>query len=1036
MIKKVQLILLVMACLAPLVSARLEPQLMILFLFTALFLGAVVTYILSRFAPGLPYTVVVFACGAGISVLGTYVPDENVLKESIKMWDEMEPELILFLFLPALLFGEAMLLNFHHVRGAVAPAAILAGPGALFGAFAMAALVKLALPYGWDWSLCLIFGVILCATDPVAVVALLKSAGASHKLTYLIIGEALMNDGTALVLYNLLYSLIKLDNPEGMFTAYDVAIYFVRVIVISPLMGFAFGMGSVACLSVANRRMQEGDTTIQMAITICCAYLTFFCAEFILHVSGVLCCCAAAITLSRFAVPLFLRPETIHSIWAAFEWIGNTLIFILAGLIIGSRSLAFLKPVDIINIFIVYFFMFLIRGCMMVICYPLLSNPALGKPSTWSDCIFATWGGLRGAVSMALALSLLHSTEKGETTLSADDSHRVFFLVGGVAGLTLLVNATTSSFVLQKLALLDESSNTLETRIMFHYVKKRIRVKAMQLLEQLRKSRPTQINPYLVARYCSILSEEDAAEISVEQYPMQDLQSHGKTSDLSRIRPSISASNLQSALLSPQSSQAMTAPVAATGGGGGGGSYKPPGTAGSGAMSKLFGAIDAPVPAPDSPNTPGHHPMTDGKMAKFQPGTPSLPESPVASPKKPFVRPKPSRNFSILGLASDDSGFNLSAMDGSGDGGEGAAGAGAAGAVSSPLAQMQLGVDQSSMPVPYAGGAGHDDVHDDAEDLHQIPDSYNRPVILNDLLSHIRRAFLEVVRVSYWRQINSGKLPRKSSAALILLNSIDVALETTDTPGLQDWDVIEAHYRALFQSQTNYRDPLNQAAHELGAFHEDNNSTATNERTQRTLKRARSRASIGVYQHESATVGTIAKSLKDYREAQIVYLLTTFIDAHHYAQKRIPYYLGDTETIDTPEEALVVQESREIVAIAKARLAAIDPSIVTLQCSKQTARWILHMQEDQIEEFLHEGIITPNDAEALFAEVEGDLKALGKVEWINILLAKMQDKVVGTLCCRSCCPSTSQSSNLYQRTHTQSADGDDEFFDCEYVQVE
>jgi NhaP-type Na+/H+ or K+/H+ antiporter len=97
----------------------------------------------------------------------TAVNDNDVLKQSEKMWNGMEPELLLFMFLPALLFGEAMSLNFHHVRGAVIPAAILAGPGALFGAFFMALLVKYLLPYNWDWSLCLLFGCILCATDPV-----------------------------------------------------------------------------------------------------------------------------------------------------------------------------------------------------------------------------------------------------------------------------------------------------------------------------------------------------------------------------------------------------------------------------------------------------------------------------------------------------------------------------------------------------------------------------------------------------------------------------------------------------------------------------------------------------------------------------------------------------------------------------------------------------------------------------------------------------------------------------------------------------
>lgn len=82
----------------------------------------------------------------------------------------------------------------------------------------------------------------------VAVVALLKSSGASNKLTYVIIGEALMNDGTALVLYNLFYTLVKKD-AGPIFTPLDVTIYFLRVIFISPLLGFAFGLVSLGMLA-------------------------------------------------------------------------------------------------------------------------------------------------------------------------------------------------------------------------------------------------------------------------------------------------------------------------------------------------------------------------------------------------------------------------------------------------------------------------------------------------------------------------------------------------------------------------------------------------------------------------------------------------------------------------------------------------------------------------------------------------------------------------------------------------------------------
>jgi NhaP-type Na+/H+ or K+/H+ antiporter len=143
---------------------------MVEFLFFALFIGALITFILSRHAPGLPYTVTAFAAGAALSFIFTPIDDEDSLKQSEHLWNLFQPELLLYVFLPAVLFGEAMSLNFHHVRDAVVPAAVLAGPGALFGALLMAVVAKYLLPYNWDWPLCLLFGSILCATDPVGMI--------------------------------------------------------------------------------------------------------------------------------------------------------------------------------------------------------------------------------------------------------------------------------------------------------------------------------------------------------------------------------------------------------------------------------------------------------------------------------------------------------------------------------------------------------------------------------------------------------------------------------------------------------------------------------------------------------------------------------------------------------------------------------------------------------------------------------------------------------------------------------------------------
>jgi NhaP-type Na+/H+ or K+/H+ antiporter len=145
----------------------IEDEVIFCLLFLAIFLGAVASYTISRYAPNLPYTVVLFIIGIFIALIFSNRHTDDSLSHSVHIWKRINPHLILFIFLPALLFGDAMSLNYHHVKGAIASSLILAGPGALFGTFAMAGLVKICLPYKWSWNLCLIFGSILSATDPV-----------------------------------------------------------------------------------------------------------------------------------------------------------------------------------------------------------------------------------------------------------------------------------------------------------------------------------------------------------------------------------------------------------------------------------------------------------------------------------------------------------------------------------------------------------------------------------------------------------------------------------------------------------------------------------------------------------------------------------------------------------------------------------------------------------------------------------------------------------------------------------------------------
>merc|ERR1719399_475986 len=174
---------------------------------------------LSAKYPILQQTIVLFVIGfiGSLILKNKYGGDEEfynklgVWGDSYKMWMGIDPHLLLFTLLPALLAGDAMTIDTSVAKRVGLQCLYLAGPGVLIGGFATAGFLMLLLD--WDFYLSLCAGAILCATDPVAVVALLKELGASPILTIQIQGESLLNDGTAIVLYLVAYSM-KSETPS------------------------------------------------------------------------------------------------------------------------------------------------------------------------------------------------------------------------------------------------------------------------------------------------------------------------------------------------------------------------------------------------------------------------------------------------------------------------------------------------------------------------------------------------------------------------------------------------------------------------------------------------------------------------------------------------------------------------------------------------------------------------------------------------------------------------------------------------------
>jgi NhaP-type Na+/H+ or K+/H+ antiporter len=483
------------------IDERKNPTVALLFMFFSLSIGIITMQILSYFGDKIPYTVVLFIIGIIISFTSQTKHASDTWTISINDWVNIDADLLLFVFLPPLIFGEAMNLNWHHVKGGFFQALLLAGPGVLIGAGIMGSCAKLLIP-SWSWEFSMLFGSILSATDPVAVVSLLKTAGASPKLTILIVGESLMNDGTAMVLFTLFFNMVKGET----YTAMNIATFFAYAALGSSILGIVFGLLTVRWLRSANRALKETDVFTQIAITLCCAYLVFFIAQYVLEISGVLACCGAGLMLAWLAPPVILSHETMHAVWGMIEWICNTLIFLLAGLIIGHSTIENVTSRDWLYLFILYGALMIARLGIICVLYPWLSTT--GHKCTWKEALFMSWAGLRGALGMALALIVRNSKEIDAE--SDEDLSRMFFYVGGIAALTLIVNATLAQNVLTNLNLVGDES--IEKALVMNQIKKRLRKKINLLIDDLK----TELSPEGVEEVrnsCSLLKDFNVQDL-------------------------------------------------------------------------------------------------------------------------------------------------------------------------------------------------------------------------------------------------------------------------------------------------------------------------------------------------------------------------------------------------------------------------------------------------------------------------------------------------------------------------------------------
>jgi monovalent cation:H+ antiporter, CPA1 family len=385
-----------------------------------LFVSALVAMLTRRLR--LPYTVGLVLAGMGLFLA------------HMRLDLHLSKDLIFSIFLPPLVFEAALYIRWPDLKKDLPVVTVLATVGVLLAAAVTAAGMHYAI--GWNWGSAIIFGVLISATDPVSVIATFKEAGVHGRLRLLIEAESLLNDGTAAVAFVAVLGILTGEQQNLLSLCGSLILTIGGGVLVGALVGWGF-------MLLSGR---TSDHLVEITFTTLAAYGSFHAAEHY-HLSGVLAALTAGLVVGNYGAPTILSDRGRHALeifWEYVAFIANSLIFLLIGAQEAQQHFS--------GWAVVLGAIALVTLGRAVAIYPVCLVFARSRFRVdRKDQHVLFWGGLRGALALALALAL-----------PSDLPHRdpIITLTFAVVAFSVFAQGLTITPLLRRLGLIPSSLET------------------------------------------------------------------------------------------------------------------------------------------------------------------------------------------------------------------------------------------------------------------------------------------------------------------------------------------------------------------------------------------------------------------------------------------------------------------------------------------------------------------------------------------------------------------------------------------------